>query len=229
MNFTFGIITTPGSCGFLQQIVDTICDEKISNFEIIVVGGAEAHVDDVMKVIPFDESKKSMWITRKKNIVTENAKYENVVYFHDYVNLVPGWYEGFKQFGNDFDICMTPILNMDGSRFRDWTIWIADDDPDCKNRNRLLPYDVTHLSKFMYLSGAYWIAKRAVMQRFPLDESLSWGESEDVLWSRQVREHYKFSINTHSQAKLLKHKDRVFNEITPEKLKELNDYARLQS
>lgn len=223
MKFTFGIITSPESHVYLQQVVDSISEQSIpsDSFEIVVVGGSEAYRDDNMTVIPFDHSKKRLWITRQKNVITENAKYENVVYLHDYVSITPGWYEGFKKFGNDFDICMTPILNGDGSRYRDWTIWIADDDPDCHNRNRLLPYNVTNLTRFMYISGAYWIAKRAVMQRFPLDERLCWGESEDVLWSRQVREYYQFSINTNSTAKLLKFKDRVFNEITPEKMKQL--------
>lgn len=223
MKFTFGIITSPESQVYLQQVVDSICEQNIPAdcFEIVVVGGSEAYKDDNMTVIPFDTSKKRMWITKQKNTITETAKYENVVYLHDYVSLMPGWYDGFKTFGNEFDICMTPILNLDGSRYRDWTIWIADDDPDSQNRNRLLPYDVTNLSKFMYISGAYWIAKRDLMQKFPLDERLSWGESEDVLWSRQVREHYKFSINVNSNAKLLKQKDRVFNEITPEKLNTL--------
>ena len=182
-----------------------------------------------MTIIPFDESQKPMWITKKKNMITERAKYENIVYLHDYVNLVPGWYEGFKKFGNVFDICMTPIVNPDGGRYRDWTIWISDSDPDRYNMHRLLPYSVTHLSKHMYFSGAYWIAKRDVMQKFPLDERLSWGESEDVIWSKQVREVYNFSINTHSKAKLMKWKDPIFRDITPEKLKTLENYANIQS
>ena len=215
MNFTFGIITSPGTSGYLQQITDAICDEKIPNFEIIIVGGNSWYESDCMKVLPFNESTKPMWITRKKNIVTENAQYENIVYLHDYVTFVPGWYEGFKKFGNDFDVCMTPILNADGSRFRDWTLWVPDGDPDCNNRSRLLPYNITHLSKAMYISGAYWVAKRDIMKKFPLDERLSWGESEDIVWSRQVRENHKFSINTHSQVKLLKQKDPVFSDVTP--------------
>jgi hypothetical protein len=225
MKFTFGIITSPESHVYLQQVVDSISEQNIpsDSFEIVVVGGSEAHQDDNMTVIPFDHSKRRLWITRQKNVITEHAKYENVVYLHDYVSILPGWYEGFQEFGNGFDICMTPIFNADGGRYRDWTIWIADDDPDCQNRNRLLPYDITTLSQFMYISGAYWIAKRDVMQKFPLDERLSWGESEDVLWSRQVREHYQFSINVNSGVRLLKQKDRVFNEITPEKLKQLTD------
>lgn len=224
MKFTFGIITCPATHIYLQQVVDSIAELNIpeENFEIVIVGGTDAHEDGNMKVIPFDDTKKAMWITRQKNIVTENAKHENIVYLHDYVTFLPGWYNGFVKFGNDFDICMTPILNLDGSRYRDWTIWIADNDPDYLNRNRLLPYDVTNLTKFMYISGAYWIAKKSVMKKFPLDEKLSWGESEDVVWSNQVKEHYKFSINTNSQVKLLKQKDRVFNDITPEKLAELN-------
>ena len=65
----------------------------------------------------------------------------------------------------------------------------------------------------MYFSGAYWVSKKHVMEEFPLDERLSWGESEDVTWSMQVRQKYKFSVNPNSVVQLLKHKpDRAFNE-----------------
>ena len=193
MKFTFGIITSPGTDGFIQQIVDSICDENIPNYEIIIIGGNIAYETDELKVIPFDETKKRMWITKKKNLITKNAKYDNIVYMHDYITLMPGWYEGFVKYGNDFQVCMTPILNADNSRFRDWTLWFDDPNPD---RQRLLPYDVTDLSKFMYISGAYWVAKKTLMEEFPLDEELSWGESEDIKWSKQVREKHPFKINT---------------------------------
>jgi hypothetical protein len=64
------------------------------------------------------------------------------------------------------------------------------------------------------------------MLEFPLDESLSWGEGEDVLWSKQVREKYKFNMNTNSSVFIIKGgKDRVFNEPNNNKinvLKQLN-------
>ena len=127
---------------------------------------------------------------------------------------------------------MTPIQNADGTRFRDWTLWPHDITPDgSPNLQSLLPYDVGDLSKFMYISGAYWIAKRKVMQEFPLDETLSWGESEDVKWSKQVREKYNFKLNPHSSVKLLKQKDRVFSEATPEMIQQLrgqNEALRLE-
>lgn len=220
MKFTFGIITSPGTDGFIQQIVDTICEENILDYEIIIIGGNTAYDAGELKIIPFDESQKRMWITKKKNLITQNAKYENIVYMHDYITLMPGWYEGFVKYGNEFQVCMTPILNADNSRFRDWTLWFDDPNPD---RQRLLPYDVTDLSKFMYISGAYWVAKKTLMEEFPLDETLSWGESEDIKWSKQVREKYPFKINTNSCVKLLKMKDPVFTNATSQTIQKLKN------
>jgi hypothetical protein len=97
---------------------------------------------------------------------------------------------------------------------------------DIIGKDCLIPYDMTHLSKYMYISGSYWVAKKDVMLEFPLDESLSWGEGEDVLWSKQVREKYKFNMNTNSSVFIIKGgKDRVFNEPNNNKinvLKQLN-------
>lgn len=224
MKFTFGIITSPGTDGFIQQIVDSICDENIPEYEIIIIGGNTPYESNELRVIPFDESQKRMWITRKKNLITQNAKYENVVYLHDYITFIPGWYNGFLKYGNDFEVCMNPILNIDNSRFRDWTLWFDDPNPD---RRRLLPYTETSLSKHMYISGGYWVAKKRLMEQFPLDESLSWGESEDIKWSKQVREIYPFKLNTYSYVKLLKPKDPVFTEASPEMLQKLKQNANL--
>lgn len=218
MKFTFGIITSPGTDVFIQQIANSICEENIPEFEILIIGGNTAYDDGVLRVIPFDETQKKMWITRKKNLLTQNAKYENIVYLHDYIMLLPGWYNGFLKFGNEFEICMTPILNIDNTRFRDWTLWL--DSPNA-TLQRLLPYTVTELSKHMYISGAYWIAKKRLMEQFPFDESLSWGEGEDVKWSKQIRDMYDFKINTNSCVKLLKYKDPVFTNATPQIIQQL--------
>lgn len=224
MKFTFGIIAAPGAGEMLQQVTDSICDEQIPDFEIIVVGGNVWYESDVMRVLPFDETKKDKWITRKKNIITENARYDNIVYLHDYVALTHGWFKGMEEFGENFDVCMTKIVNADGTRYRDWTLWPHDITPDgSANLKCLLPYDVGGLSKLMYISGTYWIAKKKFMQQYPLDEKFAWGEGEDVEWSKRVREHCTFSINERSAVKLLRQKDRVFNEIDPELLKKLQE------
>lgn len=213
MKFTFGIVTGGGAEDRISQIIQSIKEENIPAFEIIVVGSCNLK-DEYLKVINFNESIKQRWITKKKNLITSNSIYENIVFMHDYIKLVPGWYQGFLNFGNNFDICMTRMENMDGSRYRDWTLW-AEDNPSA-GHNLLLPYTETSLSKLMYFSGAYWIVKKNVMVNFPLNENLCWGEGEDVEWSKKVREHYSFSMNVHSTVQLLVYHGPVFSYATSE-------------
>ena len=69
----------------------------------------------------------------------------------------------------------------------------------------------------MYMNGSYWVAKKAVMKEFPLNEALCQGQLEDVIWSKQVTSKYNFSINTHSSLTMLKYKDpcwKIMSEAT---------------
>jgi hypothetical protein len=227
MKFTIGIITDGRNPKALTPVFNSIAlNEFYDDMEIIVVGGNETRTVGDYRFIAFDETIKPAWITKKKNMITELAKYDNIVYMHDYISFGTGWAAGFEKFGENFAACMTPIANLDGSRYRDWALW-PDDLTDVLgsfNSYYLLPYDAIHLSKYMYFSGAYFVAKKSLMQEFPLDESLSWGQSEDVIWSKQVRQKYDFSLNTNSFVQLLKQKDRVFNDITPAVLSTLNGY-----
>lgn len=165
MDFTFGIITNQSH--FLNFIIDSIEKQNIPNYEIIIVGNCDIQRKNT-RVINFDENIKNNWITKKKNTITKESKYENIVFMHDYIYLLDGWYEGHLKFGNDFYVLMDKIINTDNSRFRDWTLWESN---GCRN---LLPYDITNLSKIMYISGSYWVSKKSVMEEFPLNEKLSW-------------------------------------------------------
>lgn len=228
MDFTFGIITGGNNDEILNQIIDSIELEKIPNYEILIIGGFKGKRKNTT-VVDFDENIKPLWITRKKNLITSISKYENIVYLHDYIKLNPGWYEGQLISGNDFHIRMDKIINYDGKRYRDWCIWPHNENnmDSIIGRDCLIPYDITHLSKYMYISGAYWICKKYVMEKYPLYEHLSWGQGEDVIWSKQVREIYDFNMNVNSCVQILKHsKDRVFSEPSEEKIKILNDRSK---
>jgi hypothetical protein len=210
MNFTFGIITDGNTN--LSSLLDTIKEQHIPNYEIIIVGGNKTYNDTIH--IPFDETIKKAWITRKKNIITENARPGNIVYMHDYIHLCDNWYEGFLKFGEQFEVCMNPIINFDGTRYRDWTLFPTFLPSEYHSRrDLLLPYNVTNLTKYQYISGAYWIAKKEVMMQCPLDETLCWGQEEDLEWSKRVLNNYSYSINIHSTVQLSKPgKDRAFSE-----------------
>jgi len=223
MDFTFGIITYSGTENSINIIIDSIERQNIPNYEIIIVGGEKIDRKNVVHIL-FDESIKSMWITKKKNLVTQNAKYENIVYMHDYIYLDDNWYNGFLENGDDFKACMTKMVTKDGNRYRDWTLeYVILKRIPYLGYRFLIPYDMIHLSKWMYFSGAYWVAKKDVMLEIPLNENKSWGQGEDVEWSIFFRRKYKFSINSHSTVHLMKENSVVFNYPNENDLKILNN------
>jgi len=103
------------------------------------------------------------------------------------------------------------MLNLNNTRYRDWSLWAYDIENIINSRGFLIPYDMTHLSKYMYISGAYWVAKKDTMEKYPLDESKIWGQAEDAEWSERYKKDNNFSINKYSTVKLLKYHDLVFN------------------
>jgi len=221
MKFTFGIVTTNKS-QYLNKVVESIYNMNIPNdkYEIIIIGGDVINKTNNTRHFKFDESSKPGWITKKKNLITKHARYDNIVYMHDYLVFDNYWYEGFKEFGDNWDICMNKIQNLDKSRYRDWCVW---SDPDLcyegpitlepkygygANHKIVLPpytYKKTH---FMYISGGYWVAKKHVMEKYPQDETLIWGEGEDLEWSERVLKsnEYKYKMNTQSLISNLKDK-----------------------
>lgn len=229
MDFTFGIITNRNIKDLIETI-ESIEKQNIPNYEIIIVGGELGdYYHPKVKHIPFNESIKESWITKKKNLITKNSKLENIVFLHDYIVLCEGWYEGHLKSGNEFDVMMDIILNSDGTRFRDWCLWPDNNIEDNKSTESiireyaLIPYNITNLNKFQYISGSYWVIKKSIMEEYPLDENLSWGESEDVEWSKRIRLKYKFSMNTYSKVKFKKQKQIIFKHSNDDIIKKLEE------
>jgi len=216
MTFTFGIITNGENNEYLDLIIKSIQKENIPEYEIIIVGHYENNLNNQIKIINFDENIKKGWITKKKNLITENAKYDNIVYMHDYIILEEGWYNGWLKYGENFKACMNMVKNLNGERYRDWTLFPFAIIPDQRpiGSEGLLPYDLEindNINKHIYFSGSYWVAKKNIMQEIPLDENKCWGQGEDVWWSAQYTSKYLFSMNSYSCVKLLKQKEVHWN------------------
>lgn len=211
MEFTFGIITNGEQKEIerVHKIIDSIEAEQIPVYEVIVLNSTRKTIDRKHTItLPFEQPPKiRAWITKMKNMITELSLYENIVYMHDYIALVPGWYQGHLEFGDDFIICMDKMLNADGSRFRDWTLnpMIS----NIANLKCLLPYDVTDLTKYMYISGAYWVGKKSFMLEYPLDEKLLWADGEDMKWCNIINKVIDFSMNVNSTVKIIKEQKAV--------------------
>lgn len=216
MKFTFGIISNendPEAAWRVARVGLSICREVPEDCrEIILVGGRSEWIPGC-RYVPFNENERPAWITRKKNIITSMASNENIVYMHDYFELQLGWYAAWQAFGENFHAATNQIVNSDNSRFRDWTLWVvypevaqALHDSGLPTHEGGIPYDITDLSRFQYFSGGYWLAKKSLMQRVPLDESRCWGQGEDVEWStRFTRGHnLTFSMNTAAKVMIIK-------------------------
>lgn len=135
---------------------------------------------------------------KKKNLIAQAAKYQNISLMHDYVALRPNWYDNFIEFGEDWDVCMTRIENQDGKRFRDWMSW---------DNFGFIDYDDNTKTKEMYVSGTYFCIKKDFFINHPLDERLSWGEGEDVEWSKSVRNIWNYRCNYKSVVRFIKYKN----------------------
>jgi len=227
---TFGIITNSQHHSTDQNIrmsiiLNSIEQQHIPIYEIIIVGDYVTKRDNIT-CIPFDETIKKAWITKKKNIITQNAKHDVIVYMHDYIMLSSNWYQGWSSFGYDWDIAMNVITNKDNTRFRDWCVFKYDGNvgangvwthttpkhPPCTVSPYIPPYEYKQ-TQFMYISGSYWLAKKFVMIEEPLDEDFVWGQPEDIEWSERVIPKYKYVMNTQSTVRLLHQKDPVWSPL----------------
>jgi hypothetical protein len=228
MDFSFGIITSDYTQQYLENTIQSIIDQNIENYEILVIGGKNTFLNSFredkqfIRHFKFDEDVKKKWITRKKNMIIEESNFENIVFLHDYLVLDRDWYKGYLDFGNNFFVCTNIIFNLDNTRFRDWTLspsnFLRIDKKLAINMEYLLPYCEKKLTKYMYISGAYWVAKKKFMKKNKLNEKLLWGQGEDIEWSHRVRRKTEFKFNERSAVYLQKQKETYFTEINKENL-----------
>lgn len=226
MNFTFGIITDGNNHNRVGDIIQSIDNLKIPNYEILIVGGSTQWPSGggvwflpfdesakpegwISKIEPYEAKSKSQgWITKKKNYITGLAQYENIVYVHDYITFHCGWYEGWLQFGNDFDVATNCISTLEGYRHSDWVVdpvklWKLYPELKEKFWDLSLPYDV-NFTPVQFISGNYWVAKRNFMLENPLNENYLWGEAEDLEWSDRIRNKTQFKFNPNSLVTIMK-------------------------
>jgi hypothetical protein len=206
MGWTFAIPTDGvNNLHFHPIIFDSIRSQNIPEYEIIIATEIPEfkykEFSDIKEI--YVEPTKKAWITKKKNECTKVARYENICYLHDYIKLDPGWHEGYQKFGYHWDVCVNQVLILDSgdARFFDW-ILSADLHPGYNP----LDYTIGGMTNEQYVSGAFWCAKREFMLKHPLNEELTWGQEEDVEWSRQTRTFWNLRFNIYSIARTLKQK-----------------------
>jgi hypothetical protein len=184
-----------------QESLDT------NNFEIILIGPSNINVKSIcnkyksdinIKHIIFEESIRPGWVTLKKNLLVQNAEFDNICLTHDYVGFCEKWYMGYEKFGYDWDVCMNPIRMTNGLRHRDWF---------SQHRPlQFLKYDDDTKTNEMYINGTYWCGKKKFMLDHPQNNNLAWGMGEDCEWANRCQRLWKYRLNPFSVVKYLKEK-----------------------
>jgi hypothetical protein len=193
--WSFGICTDGKRLIYHDEIVNAIRSLNIPNYEIIFCTENNEFFRSDCKVI-YIGKKKPAWITKKKNKIAKQAIYSNLFLLHDYAKPGGNWFKGFEEFGNDWDVCCTPVLKPDGERWWDW----AQIKP-----HELLPYDVKDKTHNMYVSGTSFAVNKEFFCKYPLNEELTWNEDEDGEWAKRVNSFWKLKFNPKSPVHLLRY------------------------
>jgi len=183
--WTFGIITKGDRNDWMDEMIVAIRAQKIPEFEIIVCGTYFDRNEKDFKYIPFFDRDEKGWITKKKNLIAREAKYENLCILHDRIVLDKNWFTGIKKYGNAFDIlCNRQTLRGNGIRAGDWLTY------GYGTLNS--PYGISELryndwDEYVYMGGQVSILKKSIWEECPWNETLYWGE-EDVELSFRFRD-----------------------------------------
>lgn len=198
--WTFGIITNGERNDWIEKMIQSIKIQKIPNYEIIICGEYFIRDEKNIVYVPFNFRNDRGWISKKKNIIARNAKYNNLCIMHDRLLLDKNWYEGMKKFGNVFDAMSCRQILENGVRSGDW---LSTNGAYNKDTFRYQLYKISSLDyrdwdRWGYLGGQLTIIKKHVWEKVPWNELLYWNDGEDVDLSYRLQQQgyvLRFNLN----------------------------------
>jgi glycosyltransferase involved in cell wall biosynthesis len=172
---SFCVITNGLKPLILEATVGRLVAMKGSEDRIIVAGAVASDPRWTAVVLP--EAAAAGKITLLRNAAARRSSGEVLVFLDDDILLEPGWMEAVARSLVSCDLVGTRLLNPDGTRHWDWTMKTG-------KEHRLLDYGTWHDAA--YLTGGLIAMRRFVWETTPWNESLTFGQQEDVELSRRV-------------------------------------------
>lgn len=113
--WTFGIPTGPGDATMLNAVVKRILEFKCKEKEIILCGrpGENFKYWDNVKIVGEDIPAPPVQISRKKNRIAQEAKYDNLCVLHDRVFLPSDFMEAIQEEGDYYPLTTFQSLYFD--------------------------------------------------------------------------------------------------------------------
>lgn len=180
--WTFGIITNGKRDDWIEKMLESIRQQHIPEYEVIVCGTHHQRNEPNFKYIPFNMRDEKGWISRKKNLIAENARFNNLCIMHDRLFLHPRWFAGMKKYGDTFEAITCRQILDDGDRAGDW---LTTNGRYNKKTAYFQQYRIELLNYhdwdfWAYLGGQLAIIKKHVWKEIPWNETLYWNDGEDV-------------------------------------------------
>lgn len=122
------------------------------------------------------------WITRKKNILIDATATDFLVLAHDRYWFPPDFVTRLEEFGADFDVMVPNQLTGLGFEY---PVRVATRTP--WRASEVVELSVDVYSDSIYVNGGIMVGATDLLRRVRYNELLSWGESEDVEFSRRLR------------------------------------------
>ncbi len=169
-NWSFGIITNGDRDDWMEMIIESIKKQKIPHYEIIICGKYRKRPEKNITYIPFSERADRGWITKKKNLIVEKAKYENLCMIHDRLVLNSNWYQGMKKYGNAFELLGCVQRQSNGEQAGDWLTWGG----PLYSFYKIAGMEYSDWDYNTYLSGQLVIIKKRIYEKVLWDETTFW-------------------------------------------------------
>lgn len=205
--WSFCIPTGPGDATGLNVVVKRILELAIPEKEILLCGRPDKNFLywDKVRIVGEDIPAPPVWITRKKNVLAQEARFENLCILHDRVFLPLNFLEAIKNFGDYFpfaafqSLWFDDLLNLSPVRYSDYGCASEGHQADIVSADQ--NNQVSHFTPSLfaeverqnfksgnpirnqpgsYLTGSLYIVKRHVWLHTPQNEQLYWAEFEDI-------------------------------------------------
>ena len=183
-SWSFGIITNGKNVKNVDRLVQSIINQKIPNYEIIVCGEYQGQFAGAIKQMPDIEYRSDIRapIQLKKNKIAFSAMYENLIILHDRYEIPALWHSKLKEFGDHFELLVMPNLNSERRRITDY-LFFPNLPTEKVFRINFLP-SYQKWSNNWYSQGGVIIIKKSIFLNHPIPEYLHWGELEDIVFSQ---------------------------------------------
>jgi hypothetical protein len=187
--WSFGIVSDGRKNKRILNIIHQIRGFKIPEFEVLICG-PKPSTEDLEDVIVLDDSDLyfdvRIPISKKKNKIIENARFNNLIILHDRISFPADWYESIKKHGNFFDQLAMPILDEQSQshRINDWIKSYSDFTLFQHSRSEKIDY--SEWDRHIYIDGGFMLIKKHLIEKIKLNPFLNWGEIEDVDLSERL-------------------------------------------